>query len=297
MQVQSWLQASNNTGILNTCTWLWLTESEHAPPPRRFNKGHSSKFHVGSWVCQTPEEGWRTYQLKRCGNNNKDEDNSPKTLNDKNHKASFPKFRQKMKSQVRSKQKNKINLPGCNYYSTCDRILLYAVVIHFLLQKRILSEFYSGYPEMARIKSLIRYYAFWPGVDKDIEKTARNYVGCARAAKSPLIKSNTWPKEDAPWARLHIDFVGPFNGSHYLVVVDSFSKWREIFKCRKLTSTVTINFLHELFTKYGLSDKIFLIMHVSSLQMNSESFVKLSLSSILPLRHITIGVMVRWKGS
>ena len=49
-----------------------------------FNKGHSSKFHEGSRVRQTPEEGWRIYRPKRCGNNNKDEDNSPKTLNDKN---------------------------------------------------------------------------------------------------------------------------------------------------------------------------------------------------------------------
>ena len=36
----------------------------------------------GSQVQQTPEEGRRTYWPKR-GNNNKDEDNSPKTLNDK----------------------------------------------------------------------------------------------------------------------------------------------------------------------------------------------------------------------
>ena len=45
-------------------------------------------------VRQTPEEGRRTYQPKRCGNNNKDEDNSPKTLNDKNQQASSQKFRQ-----------------------------------------------------------------------------------------------------------------------------------------------------------------------------------------------------------
>ena len=51
---------------------------------RGFNKGHSLKFRVGSRVQQTPEEGRRTYQLKSCGNNNKDEDNSPKTFNDKN---------------------------------------------------------------------------------------------------------------------------------------------------------------------------------------------------------------------
>ena len=31
-QVQSSLQVSNNTGILNTCTRLWLTESEQATP-------------------------------------------------------------------------------------------------------------------------------------------------------------------------------------------------------------------------------------------------------------------------
>ena len=62
--------------------------------PHGFNKGHSSKFCVGSWVQQTPEEGWRTYRSKCCGNNNKDEDNKPNTLNDKNHQASSQKFRQ-----------------------------------------------------------------------------------------------------------------------------------------------------------------------------------------------------------
>ena len=40
------------------------------------------------------EEGRRTYQPKGCENNNKDEDSSPKTLNDKNHQASSQKFRQ-----------------------------------------------------------------------------------------------------------------------------------------------------------------------------------------------------------
>ena len=57
----------------------------------------SSMFHVGSRVQQTLEV-WRTYQLKRCGNNNKD-DNSLKTLNDKNHQIS-QKFRQLLSTSV-----------------------------------------------------------------------------------------------------------------------------------------------------------------------------------------------------
>ena len=66
----------------------------------RFNKGHSLKFREGSWVQQTPEEGRKTYRPKCCGNSNNDEDNSPKTLNDKNHQASSRKFRQLNSSQL-----------------------------------------------------------------------------------------------------------------------------------------------------------------------------------------------------
>ncbi len=58
------------------------------------NKGRSSKLREGSRCRQTPEEGWRTYRPKLCGNNDKEEDNSPKTLNDKNHQASSQKFTQ-----------------------------------------------------------------------------------------------------------------------------------------------------------------------------------------------------------
>ena len=53
--------------------------------PRGFNKGRSSKFHEGSRVRQTPEEGRWTYGPKCCGNTNNNEDNSPKTLNDTNN--------------------------------------------------------------------------------------------------------------------------------------------------------------------------------------------------------------------
>ena len=62
--------------------------------PRGFNKGHSSKFREGSRVLQTLEEGRRTYRPKWCGNDSNDEDNSPKTPNDKNQQASSQKFRQ-----------------------------------------------------------------------------------------------------------------------------------------------------------------------------------------------------------
>ena len=57
--------------------------------PCGFNKGRSSKFREGSRVRQTPEEGRMTYRPKHSWNIHKDEDNSPKILNDKNAKEVF----------------------------------------------------------------------------------------------------------------------------------------------------------------------------------------------------------------
>ena len=53
-------------------------------PPCGLKKGRRSKFRLGSRVRQeTPEEGQKTYPVKRFEDNNKDEDNIPKTLNEK----------------------------------------------------------------------------------------------------------------------------------------------------------------------------------------------------------------------
>ena len=70
---------------------------------RGFNKGRGSKFCVDSRVRQTPEESRRIYWPKHCRNNNGDEDNSPKTINDKNHQALSEKFRQLMVTMLRSR--------------------------------------------------------------------------------------------------------------------------------------------------------------------------------------------------
>lgn len=70
------------------------------------------------------------------------------------------------------------------------------------------------------------------------------------------INFNPWPKTDRPWSRMHIDFAGPLNGFYYLVVVDSYSKWPEILKCKKPIAEVTVKFLPELFSCFGVVDCI-----------------------------------------
>ena len=59
------------------------------------NKGFSLKVCVGSWVQhETIEESQRIQRPKHCEYSNKDEDNSPNILSDKNYQDSSKKFRQ-----------------------------------------------------------------------------------------------------------------------------------------------------------------------------------------------------------
>ena len=102
--------------------------------PHGFNKGHNLKFREGSRVRQTTEEGRRTYRPKRCGNNNKDEDNSPKTLNDKNHQASSQKFRRNNYLCIRCNSVFRKRNPGENVLEfVADKFNIHlSSVQHFL---------------------------------------------------------------------------------------------------------------------------------------------------------------------
>ena len=61
---------------------------------RGFNKGRSSKFCEGSRFLQNTWRRLEDISAETLLKYKKDEDNSPKTLNDKNQQASSQKFRQ-----------------------------------------------------------------------------------------------------------------------------------------------------------------------------------------------------------
>ena len=155
----------------------------------------------------------------------------------------------------------------------------------YTLQKKLLREFHIGHPGMTKMKSLIGNPKKWPRMDQDIEKIVKEYRGCQLAAKAPPIKIWPGPKTDAPWMRLHIDYAGPLNGHYHLIIVDSFSKWLEIFKCRHPTSTNTLNVLNELFSRNGTPKAL---VSDSGTQFTGREFKDFCTS--LSIDHITTSV-------
>ncbi|KXJ10636.1 Uncharacterized protein K02A2.6 [Exaiptasia diaphana] len=59
------------------------------------------------------------------------------------------------------------------------------------------------------------------------------------------------PDLNGPWKRLHVDYAGPYMGSMFLVVIDSYSKWLEVLPVKSTNSKATISHLEKLFTNFG----------------------------------------------
>ena len=145
-----------------------------------------------------------------------------------------------------------------NELSIEDGCLLWGrrVIIPSALQERILRELHDCHPGMCRMKSLARSYVWWPSLTSDIEDRVRSCKLCSEAQnphkKVPLL---LWPWATEAWQRVHLDFL-EIQGQMFLLVVDGYSKWLEVFPMSSTTAKATISVLRSLFARYGLPVKI-----------------------------------------
>lgn len=107
------------------------------------------------------------------------------------------------------------------------------------------------------MKSIARSFVYWPGIDNDIEDFVRHCVPCCTAGKTPVKTTlESWPMPDKPWSRIHIDYAGPVDGVFYLVVVDPYTKWPEVYATKTTTTKTTMKLLTNSFATFGIPETI-----------------------------------------
>ncbi|XP_055688348.1 uncharacterized protein K02A2.6-like [Lutzomyia longipalpis] len=145
------------------------------------------------------------------------------------------------------------------------------IVVPEQFRRKMLSQLHHAHPGMSRMKSLARGYIFWPGIDGDIEHVVRQCEDCAVAAKAPVkALLASWPLATRPWERIHLDYA-KYRGEMFLLVIDAYSKWPEIFRTPSTTSTQTIQRLQETFARNGLPETI---VSDNGTQFVSEEFAE-----------------------
>ena len=89
-------------------------------------------------------------------------------------------------------------------------------------QQKVIEELHEGHPGISRMKSLIRSFVWWLGMDNDLEKKVKGCFNCQSTRHRPPtapLHTLEWPER--PWSRLHADYAGPFMTKMFLIVVDA----------------------------------------------------------------------------
>ncbi|XP_029651270.1 uncharacterized protein K02A2.6-like [Octopus sinensis] len=142
------------------------------------------------------------------------------TLSDIKSKPENDIFIIRIKETPKAKENKNIRNANAKHFSLYDKRLMYAqrVVVPAVLKKHLFKEFHNGYPEISRMKSLMRSYMYGLTKYREIEESVKSCRCCDLGAKSPPVKFKPWPKTDSPWTRPHIDFAGLVNGAYFLIV-------------------------------------------------------------------------------
>ncbi|KPJ12974.1 Transposon Ty3-G Gag-Pol polyprotein [Papilio machaon] len=127
----------------------------------------------------------------------------------------------------------------------------YRILVPQPIRKAVLTELHKSHFGIVRMKEIARSYFWWPSLDVDIDNITKECLICLQNCKSPPQTQKPWPIPPSPWYRIHADFLGPFYNKMFLVVVDSFSKWPEVYEMSNITSNRTIDVFKSLFTRFG----------------------------------------------
>ena len=119
----------------------------------------------------------------------------------------------------------------------------------------ILRLLHEGHPDISRMKALARSVVWWPGLDAELDYKVKSCTACQDTRNTPsksLLHPWEWPTK--PWARLHVDFCGPFLGKTFFVIVMPIPNgWRLLWSLHHPLSR-QCEYSRHTFATHGLPD-------------------------------------------
>ena len=157
------------------------------------------------------------------------------------------------------------------------------VVIPPQVREEVMLELHEAHPGIARMKSLARQYVWWPRMNANLKQKVKTCKTCQSSRKNPapaLLHPWEWPWQ--PWSRVHADYVGPFMGQMFLLLVDIHTKWMDVHIVPSVTSQSTIEKMRKTFATLGLPEMLVMDNGSVFTSSNFTDFVKCN-----GIRHVT----------
>ncbi|XP_062699139.1 uncharacterized protein K02A2.6-like isoform X2 [Aedes albopictus] len=127
------------------------------------------------------------------------------------------------------------------------------LVVPKSLRARMLILAHEGHPGETVMKRRLRNRVWWPNMDREASSHVAACEGCRLVglpSKPEPMQRRELPVK--PWIDVALDFLGPLpTGEYLLVVIDYYSRYKEIEIMRHITANETITRLHKIFTRLG----------------------------------------------
>lgn len=137
----------------------------------------------------------------------------------------------------------------------CEDILLRGtrIVIPRNLRKDVLNAAHEGHPGIVAMKGRLRTKVWWPRIDKDAENLVKSCKSCTLVGlPNPPVPMKRRELPLAPWIDIAMDLLGPLpNQDYLLVIIDYYSRYKEVKITKSITSSQIISLLKETFSRLG----------------------------------------------
>lgn len=155
-------------------------------------------------------------------------------------------------SELKDYAKYKVDL------TTVDGVVLYRgrVVVPKGLRQEVLAALHRAHQGTTGMGLRAQESVWWPGWSDDVKRVREGCVSCTRSAPSqPALPPVSPPSPEYPFQMVSSDYFA--HGGHtYLVLVDRYSGWPVVRRCREETAVELVTALRDYFGVYGTPEEI-----------------------------------------
>ena len=139
-----------------------------------------------------------------------------------------------------------------------DGMLLHGgrLVIPQALRSEMLERVHQGHQGIVKCRALARTCIWWPGMSKEIGLMVEKCAACEKYRQVPPEPLIPTPTPEYAWQHVASDLF-EWSSEWYLLVVDYYSRWIEIFHLTNLTSRTVINSFKAIFARLGIPESVF----------------------------------------
>ena len=144
------------------------------------------------------------------------------------------------------------------------------IVIPSSLHSDMLDKLHTGHQGITKCRQRAQQSVWWPGLSKRLEELVTNCSECCRNRSQNAEPLMPTPFPKLPWQKVGSDlFV--WKNSHYLLIIDYFSRYIEIAKLSSKSAISVITHMKSIFARHGVPQEL---VSDNGPQYSSKEFAK-----------------------